>query len=193
MRAPPFLPALLLAALGLAGCGATPDYFLLPAPRPAQQVSSPVGSIVVADMSLPAYASALEIASLTAPGVVGLDKAQLWADTPQRALTRQLSTALGERLRARVGTEPWPGFDSPGLRVEVTVDRFIGAEGGALDFAGQYFLISPSSGQITGGDRFAFSVPSQGEGYPGLLAAHAVAIDLLAARIAGSVTGRPVS
>lgn len=184
---------LLLAALALAACGGTPDYFLLPAPQPAQQASSPVSSVVVADMSLPAYASALEIASLTAPGVVTLDKTQLWADTPQRALTRQLSTALGERLRARVGTEPWPSFDNPGLRVEVTVDRFIGAEGGALDFAGQYFLISPSSGQITGGDRFAITVPSQGEGYPGLLAAHAVAIDRLAARIAGSITGRPAS
>jgi uncharacterized lipoprotein YmbA len=184
---------LVLAALALAGCGAAPDYYLLPAPRPAQPVASPVGSIVVADMSLPAYASALEIAALTAPGVVGLDKTQLWADTPPRALTRHLAAALDARLRARVGTEPWPGFDDPGLRVEVTVDRLIGAPGGGLEFAGQYALVSPATGTLTALDRFAIAVPPQGEGYPGLLAAHARAVDLLADRIAARVAGRPVS
>ena len=183
----------LLAALVLAGCGGNPDYFLLPPPQSAARAASPVGSIVVADLSLPAYANALEIASLTAPGVVGLNKTNLWADTPQRALTRHLAGALGERLRARVGTEPWPGFDDPGLRVEVTVDRLIGSENGGLDFAGQYVLVSPASGRITGFDRFAIAVPPQGAGYPGLLAAHARAIDLLADRIAATITGRPVS
>lgn len=185
--------AWLLAALTLAGCGGNPDYYLLPAPQPAERTASPVGSIVVADMSLPAYASALEIASLTGPGVVGLNKTQLWADTPQRALTRHLAAALDARLRARVGTEPWPGFDDPGLRVEVSVDRLIGSAGGGLDLSGQYALVSPASGRITGFDRFAISVPPQGEGYSGLLAAHARAMDLLAGRIAATITGRPVS
>ena len=44
------------------------------------------------------------------------------------------------RLAARVTTEPWPAFDAPGLRVEVIVDRMIGAPGGTLDFTGQYAL-----------------------------------------------------
>ena len=156
----------LLAALALAGCGGNPDYFLLPPPRPADRAASPVGSIAVADINLPAYASALEIASLTAPGVVGLNKTSLWADTPPRALTRHLAAALDERLRARVGTEPWPGFDDPGLRVEVTVDRLIGAENGGLDFAGQYVLVSPASGRITGFDRFAIAVPPRAKATP---------------------------
>ena len=60
-------------------------------------------------------------------------------------MTRHLAAALDDRLAARVGTEPWPGFDSPGLRVEVTVDRMIGALDGSLDFAGQYFLVAPAS------------------------------------------------
>ena len=58
-------------------------------------------------------------------------------------MTRHLAAALDDRLAARVGTEPWPGFDSPGLRVEVTVDRMIGSLDGSLDFAGQYFLVAP--------------------------------------------------
>ncbi len=183
------LPCLVAAALLLAAC-ATPSYYLLPPPQAVARQASPVGSISVADIDLPTYAAALEIASLTAPGTVSLGKASLWADTPQRALTRHLAAALEARLRAHVGTEPWPGFDSPGLRVEVSVDRLIGAQGGSLDFAGQYVIVVPDSGRIAAFDRFAITVPPQGEGYPGLLAADARAIELLADRIAASITGR---
>ena len=187
MRAPLLLP---IMALALAGCGANPDYYLLPPPQPAARQASPVGSISVADIDLPAYANALEIASLTAPGTLNLNVTSLWADQPQRALTRHLAAALEERLRANVDTEPWPGFDSPALRVEVTVDRIVGAPDGSLDFAGQYTIVASSSGSITSANRFALTIPPQGEGYPGLLTAHARAIEALADRIAASITGR---
>ena len=48
----------------------------------------------------------------------------------------------------------------------------------------------PGLGQHPAFDRFAITVPPQGEGYPGLIAAHARAIDLLADRIAAGITGR---
>jgi uncharacterized protein len=181
-----------LAALALAACG-SPAYYLLPTPEPGPSRAAPVGSIVVAELGLPAYADALEVATLTGPGTLELPKASLWADTPRRAMTRHLAAALDARLSARVGTDPWPGFDSPGLRVEVTVDRMIGALDGRLEFAGQYFLVAPASGRIVTLERFAFAVPPQGEGYPGLMAAHARALDLLADRIAASVTGAPAA
>ena len=66
----------------------------------------------------------------------------------------------------------------------------IGAPGGSLDFAGQYAIVAPSSGRIVAFDRFAITVPPQGDGYPGLLADHARAIEALADRIAASITGR---
>ncbi len=185
------LSCLVAAACLLSACGGTPAYYLLPEPpATARQQASPVGSIVVADIGLPAYASALEVASLSGPEQLTLSKDSLWADMPQRALTRHLAAALEDRLRARVGTEPWPGFDNPGLRVEVNADRIIGAPGGGLTFSGQYSIVSPSSGGIVAFQRFAISVPPQGEGYPGLLAAHARAIEALADRIAASITGR---
>lgn len=184
------LPCLIAAALVLTAC-ANPDYYLLPPPSAAAaRQASPVSTISVADIDLPSYANALEIASLTGPDTVTLNKVSLWADTPQRALTRHLAEALEARLRARVGTEPWPGFDSPGLRVEVAVDRLIGAQDGGLAFAGQYALIAPESGRVTAMDRFAITVPPQGEGYPGLLAAHARAVERLADRIAATIIGR---
>jgi uncharacterized lipoprotein YmbA len=183
-------PVLLAAAgLMLAACG-SPDYFLLPPPAAATRAAAPDGTVAVADISLPAYAAALEIPSLTGPETLHLDKKALWADDPQRALTRHLAAALEARLGTDVGTEPWPGFDAPGLRVEVGVDRMIGAPGGGLDFAGQYVIVAPSSGRIVAFDRFAISVPAQGEGYPGLLADHARAIEALADRIARSIGGR---
>jgi uncharacterized lipoprotein YmbA len=107
-------------------------------------------------------------------------------------MTRHLARALDDRLSARVGTEPWPGFDAPGLRVEVTVDRMIGALDGSLSFAGQYFLVAPASGRIFALERFEIAVPPQGEGYPALMAAHARAIESLADRIAASIGGRRV-
>jgi uncharacterized lipoprotein YmbA len=184
------LACVAFAAVVLAGCG-SPTYYLLPPPSaPTAEAPSPVSSIVVADLSLPTYVDALEIATLTGPETVDLAKRSLWADTPRRALTRHLAEALDARLGARVGTEPWPGFDSPGLRIEVTIDRMIGAEGGALSVAGQYAIVSPASGNLNALDRFALTVPVQGPGYPGLLAAHARAMDALADRIAASITGR---
>ncbi len=183
---------LALSALLLAACGA-PSYYLLPPPAPVARGAAAAGTVVVADVAVPAYVEALEIASLSGPETVDLSKRSLWADNPRRALTRHLAAALDGRLTARVGTEPWPAFDAPGLRVEVIVDRMIGAPGGTLDFTGQYALVSPTSGTLRAFDRFALAVPVADGGYPALMAAHARAIDLLADRIAASIAGRPLA
>lgn len=184
-------PALALLALLLAACGA-PAYYLLPPPAAAARQGSPAATIVVADIAVPTYVDALEIASLTGPETVDLAKKSLWADSPRRALTRHLAAALDERLAARVGTEPWPAFDSPGLRVEVIVDRMIGAPGGTLDFAGQYAIVT-ANGTMRAFDRFALAVPVAEGGYPALMAAHATAMDRLADRIAASIGGRALA
>lgn len=143
-----FRPLLLvLAALLPAACG-TSNYYLLPEAAPAAARRAPVSTVVVAELSLPTYVDAIELAVLQKDGVVSLEKKELWADTPRRAMTRHLANALDQRLSAKVSTEPWPSFDAPGLRVEVTVDRMIGTPDGSLDFAGQYFVTTPASGRI---------------------------------------------
>lgn len=182
--------SLLLAALALALAACSgPAYHLLPEPAPAPSRASSVGSIVVADLNLPSYAAAIEIPTLTGPETLQLDKKALWADVPQRALTRSLAQALDDRLSARVSTEPWPGFDAPGLRVEVSVDRMVGSAATGLEFSGQYALVSPTSGRLVALDRFALTVPPTAQD-AGLLAVYARAIDALADRIAASVTAR---
>lgn len=187
MRA--LLPCLFAGALaGLAGCAQT-DYFLLP-PQDAATRATSAPSIAVADISLPSYADALEIAVLTETGSVTLSKSALWADTPRRALTRRLIADLQARLGGTISAEPWPAYDSPAYRLEVIVDRMIGAPEASLSFLGQYVLIGRDSGRITASERFAITVPPQGPGYAGLMAGHAKAIDTLADQIAARLGGR---
>jgi uncharacterized protein len=182
--------ALALAGL-LAACAGSPDYYLLPPPQSAAtRLPSPVSSIVVADIDLPTYAEALEVAVLTGPLALRLDSAVSWADNPRRAMTRHLTEALEARLATRVAADPWPGFDQPGLRVEVRVDRLVGAPEAGLTFSGQYFIVAPDSGTVTAVERFSYNVPVTGEGVAGLAAAHAAAIDLLADDIAARIAGR---
>ena len=183
MRAPLLV---LLAAAALAAC-ARPEYFLTPPPQGAARAATGAGSVAVADLNLPAYAETIEIAALTETGAVQLSKDALWADTPRRALTRHLVAALQARLGAQVAADPWPAFDSPSLRLEVIVDRMIGAPGGALQFSGQYVLVSPLSGRVVASDRFAISTPAAAPGYQGLIDAHARAVETLADQIAARI------
>ncbi len=83
-----------------------------------------------------------------------------------------------------MATEPWPAYESPDLRVEVFVDRMIGAPEGPFQFSGQYVIVSNLSGRVISSDRFAISLPAQGSGYQGLIDAHARAVEALADQIA---------
>lgn len=185
VRAVLILP--LLAALS--ACGA-PDYYLLPPEAAVTQARSGRVSLAVSDLDLPAYAGALEIAAVSQGGAVQLERNALWADTPQRALTRHLVSALQRRLGGQVMADPWPAFDPPALQLRVVVDRMIGGPGTTLDFAGQYVLVSSSSGGIVASDRFAIQVPTETPGYGGLLAAHARAVEILADQVAARIAGR---
>lgn len=180
----------LVALLALAGCGSGTAYLLPPAAGQATRLPSPVRGIALADVSLPAYASDVEIAALVGPETVKLEKSALWADDPTRAVTRHLAAALEARLATFVVTEPWPGYDSPGLRVQVFVDRLVGSPSGGVEFSGQYVLLVPESGRITATDRFAIIIPPQGESFPGLMAGEARAIEALADRLAARISGR---
>ena len=193
-RPRPLLAAgLALAALmALGACASETAYLLPPAPA-TQRLPSPVRGIALADVNLPAYVSNVEIAGLVGPETVKLHESELWADDPTRAVTRHLAAALEARLATHVITDPWPGYKSPGLRVEVAVDRLIGAPAGAVEFAGQYVMLDPESGRITATDRFAITIPPQGEGFPGMMAGEARAIEALADRIAARISGRRLS
>lgn len=184
------LPSLIAATVLLAACGSSPDYYLLPPPEnQTGRRASPAETIAVVDISLPSYIEANEIAALDEVGVVEVNEDALWADSPRRALTLHLVAALQARLEADIAGEPWPGFESPALRLEVVANRMIGRPGGAVEFTGQYLAVAPETGRIVLSERFAIAVPVRGVGYPALLAAHGNAIETLAEEIAGRIAG----
>jgi uncharacterized protein len=182
----------LLLALALIGCGSSPDFYLLPPVQPpVARYPGYVSSVVVAEIGLPTYAEAAEIASIRESGVVQLERNASWAEQPRRGLTLHLAEALEARLGGRVAMDPWPGYENdPALRVEVAADRLIGSPEGIVHFSGQYFIIRPKDGSIFGSDRFDIQVPPQGPGFGGLAAGHARAIELLADRIAARIAGK---
>lgn len=185
-----FLPLSSLALLAaLAACGPT-DYYLLPPEAAAGPARASGVSLAVADIDLPAYAGAIEIAALDTGGAVRLEERSLWADAPGRALTRHMVAALQRRLGGQIAADPWPAYDPPALQLRVIVDRMIGAPDAPLDFSGQYILVS-SSGRIVSSDRFQITVPPRGQGYAGLLADHARAVELLADQIAARISRAP--
>ena len=177
-----------LAALLLAAC-AKDDYYLLPPPAAPNHAPAASGSVSVSDFGLPTYADAAEIATLSRDGSVALGYHSLWADLPRRALTRHFIAALQQRLGGIVSSEPWPGFDTPSVRVDVQVDQVIGAADQPFRFGGQYILVNPSSGRVLASRRFAYTLTSRAQGYRGLLASHAEAIDRLADDIAARIAG----
>lgn len=177
----PFL-AFAFALLALAAC-TRPDYYLTPPPAASARAAGSAGSLAVADMNLPTYADAIEIAVQDETGAVKLMPNALWADTPRRALTRHLVAALQARIPGQISTEPWPAFEAPALRLEVFVDRMVGSPEGPFEFAGQYVIVSQDSGRIVASDRFDLSSVA-GPGYQGLVDAHARAVEALADAIA---------
>ncbi|WP_424931557.1 PqiC family protein [Amaricoccus macauensis] len=178
-------------ALLLSACSG-PDYYLMPAQsQPAIRGAAPTRSVVVTDISLPAYAEALEIATLEDNGAVKLQGNASWGDEPRRGFTRHLAAALALRLGSQVGTDPWPAFaDEPDYRVEVTTDRLIGREGGTVDFEGQYFILRVASGSIAYSGRFDIEVPVSGPDTVDFVEAHGRAVEILADQIATRIAGR---
>ncbi|MEM8571921.1 MAG: PqiC family protein [Pseudomonadota bacterium] len=176
----------------LVGCGAAPDYYLLPAQSPtAMRSLAPSQSVVVTDFNLPSYAQAVEIPSLQHNGVLALDRDANWADEPRRAVTRHFSEALALRLGSLVATDPWPAYSQePVYRVEVAVDQFIGTLGGTVSLRGQYFILRAREGTISASDRFQIDVPTSDVSYVAFVAAHSRALEILADRIASRISGR---
>ncbi len=138
-----FRTPLFVAALTLAGCGSD-ALFLVPDYPVAIVVPVNTRSLEVRDVILPAYASETEILVQEADGALRPAGGALWADDPRSGLTQALARRLDQGTSATVAAEPWPLFDGPDRAVQVTVDRMIAVEGGALELSGQFAMISRS-------------------------------------------------
>ncbi|KFI31697.1 hypothetical protein CN97_04490 [Haematobacter massiliensis] len=179
-------PVLLVALTALASCSSPEDtarYTLEPPPLTAT-VPNRIGRVEVRDVQLPDYASGQEIGWQTPDGAVRSNPQNIWAETPQRAVTRTLARQIEAASGATAIAEPWPFAEPPARRLEVRVSRMLAGADGLFHLSGQYF-VSPAG--FSGSDlqrSFDIAVPLAGEGPAAIAAAQARAIQILATRIA---------
>ncbi|SFR32539.1 PqiC family protein [Litoreibacter janthinus] len=167
------------AILALTGCGATPDLYPVTPPQVEQKQRIAFRSVEVRDISLPTYASANEIAVEGLDGKLATDAAVLWADSPERAVSLELTRNLARITGARVASEPWPFEAFPDARLEVRFESLIAGANGQFRASGQFFVGVPDGGRERSG-LFELSVPFDPLGGPQAIATArgAVILDL---------------
>jgi len=177
----------LALALPLAACatGAATEtrYYLLPKPTPAERVVLAGDTVALRELDLPLYVRAAEIAYVGEGGAVALSEFDRWADEPPRAMTRALAGSLRESLDTPVVVEPWGRAVEPVLRIDVVVDRFIGALGGEVTLVGDFQIVSLDDRKTVSAQGFDIAVPTGGADYDALIAAHSAALARLSDEI----------
>lgn len=178
---------LLALALPLAACatGAADEtrYHLLPKPTPAQRVVFGGETVALRELDLPLYVRGAEVAFVDATGAVSLSEGNRWADEPPRAMTRALAGSLRDSLDTPVVVEPWGRAVEPTLRIDIVVDRFVGAAGGALTLSGDFQIIRLDDRRTVSAQGFDIDVPVGGATFDALVAAHSAALARLSDEI----------
>jgi hypothetical protein len=136
-------PVALLAFAFLSACGflgGEPLRIAVPPPAPEGRVGIAFASVEVLEVSLPTYADGEEIYVQGVGGALA-ETGALWADDPSRALTLELSRALGNLTQARVAPDPWPFDEAAEARLDIRVAQFApDLTRGEFVLAGQYFV-----------------------------------------------------
>ena len=181
--------ALLLAG-AVAGCAAAPDptlYILASETAPPTTLNSD-RRIGLSEITLPAYARQLPIASLSATNRIVQDDDHRWAAPPSEVISAALSRALERELQSAVVIRPYPRGLEPDVQLRVTFDRFLRSADGGAELNGQFLLIEGRADAVSSIQRFSITVPARGSGYEAYMRAVASAVDELSVTIASALT-----
>ncbi|PPB80222.1 hypothetical protein LV82_02094 [Albidovulum inexpectatum] len=179
------LTPILMSAAILAACGSGNEArYLIDPPAVSAERPARVATVEMRDVSLPAYASAVEISRLEADGALRNLPDSLWADDPVRGVTHALARSLDAASRATVAAEPWPLSDPAQAVVDVRIERLVARADGKLELAAQYAIASPDGLIRERIGRFQTTVEMGGEGPDAIAAAAGQAIAELADRLA---------
>ncbi|MEI4470345.1 PqiC family protein [Frigidibacter sp. MR17.24] len=178
------LAAALALASALAACTNPPRYTTEPPPS-ALRVQTAARTVLVRDVSLPEYASSVEMAVEHDGGAVKNAGSALWADEPVRGFSVALAKALNTIASATVASEPWPLQGLPDAEVSVRVARGLAGADGIYRLEGQYFILSEIG--RGGATTFAIAVPTGGNSAERIATAQSAALGQLAEQIARSL------
>lgn len=175
---------LTLAVLAATGCADNSARFLIDPPGAGSAMRARVATVELRNVSLPGYASALEIAQQQQDGALRNVPKSVWADDPVRGVTMALARSLDQASTATVATEPWPLEEPAQAQVDVRVERMLARADGVFAFAGQYAVASPDGAIRERLTRFDIAVPMPAADPAAIAAASGKAISELAGQIA---------
>lgn len=182
---------LLGAVLVMAGCATrTPPpalWHLDPVtPMPASwQAEAP--SVYVAAVRVPRYVDRPEVMQRAGPSRLDAAALHRWAEPLDRSVTRVLGEDLARRLASqRIFTYPEEPRLAVDYRVWVEVVRLDGQVGDALHLVARWSLADGATGAVLAASREDVAVPA-GDSMASFVAAHAQALDEVAASIAAAV------
>lgn len=177
------LPVVLACLAVVAGCSANEPRYLIEPPQSQTKVRAYVGSLMLREVSLPAYAAAEEIARQEADGALR-DSGALWADLPVRGVTLALARQLGRITTATVAAEPWPLGGLADAVLEVRFERMIAGGDGRFHMAGQFFVAGDGAPLRPVSEGFDIVEPIAGDAVGDLVSAQSRALGQLAEQIA---------
>lgn len=176
------MPFVFVAAL--AACSPPSARYLIEPPATDVKVRAAVASLMLRDVSLPAYAAAEDILRQEKDGALREAGAAIWADQPVRGITLALARQLDTMMTATVAAEPWPLIGLADAVLEVRVEQMIAGADGEFRLSGQYFISGDAAALHAISESFDVRVPISGDGPGGIVAAQSQAIGKLAEQIA---------
>ena len=142
---------------------------------------------LVRRVTLPSYASLSEIFVEGEDGAVVEAKSAIWADEPDRAITLELTRALGQITGAKIASEPWPFDAFPQARVEVRIEDMLARRDGQFVLSGQYFVAALDGSSRDRAKLFNITAPIASDGgAPAIAQARGETVLSLAREIAKS-------
>ena len=181
---------LAVAALLLAGCGASPPskfYVLTADPAPARVASAGSSSVALGRISLPGALDRPSIARRRGGNEIVYTENERWAGPLDDMVRRVLADDLAARLPAGVTLVESAAKPPPGVTVTVEISRFDADEAGAVTLAARWETLGPT-GRPLGPPRESTIVePGSGRDAVSVVNAMSRAVSDLAARIAAGL------
>jgi uncharacterized protein len=186
------LATLSLLAVSLAGCGSSPKptyYTLSSSLAPAKQVQPTASfSVVVGPVTLPELVDRPELVVRAAANRVLLVDQHRWAEPLKREVPRVIASNLSRLLgTTRVFAYQQSGPGEVDYRVVMDFERFDSIPGDSVMLDARWSVRVAAGGGGLRTERSIVRVPTDGQGYDALAAAHGRALEHMSEEIAGVI------